>query len=345
VSPQYGLSEKPIVVELDGNYDGSDERKRSVFARVSERFSRSPTSPTGSALSPLPPAEPQLIGKKIMTKHMRKRQDAIQRQLGLLFLYPVCYFITYVPPFVAHAMNYTDYYVQHPVLWLNILSFVCLASLGWVDALVFSLREKPWLHMPGSDGTFWGSFRFWENRNTRFVSNDSAADTELDTGATGTGSRRGSRPMSHHSEAMHSRDRISPIKAGTTDQRDSWIIAAQPIGNTGHGPSDFRPQRVASWSHFRSNSTVLAEGPIMEEGGEAHHTSYPLASHTPTSPLHSLHGTPHSPFAAHGTGHRWGSVTSALSSIGYEEGVDRELANMDRLLDQAVLREWSRPER
>jgi len=346
VSPEYGDNEKPTILDLeDGNYDGPDERKRSVFSRVSERFTRSPTSPTDNAPSPLLSVAPQLMGKKIMTKHMRKRQDAIQRQLGLLFLYPLCYFITYIPPFVAHAMNYTDYYVQHPVVWLNILNFACLASLGWVDALVFSLRERPWRHIPGSTGTFWGSFRFWDNKNTRRTSDDSVADTGLDTGNTAPGSRRGSqRPVSHHNDVMRSRDHITPITASTPDQRDSWIVAPQPNDqNVGPGITECRSLRVPSWSHFRSNSTVLAQGPIMEEGGEVHHATYPGASLTSTSPLQQLH----SPLASQGNtrGQRLGSVTSALSSGGSEDSGDRELATMDRMLDQAMLRELSRPER
>lgn len=346
VTPQYEQGEAPTVIDFDGNYDGPGERKKSVLSRVSERFTRSPTSPTGSEpFSPTPEPQ-QLIGKKIMTKHMRKRQNAIQRQLGLLFLYPLCYFITYIPPFVAHAMNYTDYYVQHPIVSLNILSFICLASIGWVDALVFSLRERPWRHIPGSDGTFWGSFRFWDNKNTRRTSDESVVETtEMDTGA--TGSRRESRPMSRRNELMRSHEHISPQQPGTPDQRDSWIINAQPLGNIASVGPEFRSLRVPSWTHFRSNSAVLAAGPIMEEGGEVHHSTYASALHIPTSPHPQQHSTSHSPLAAHdgARGERWGSMNSTLSSLGSEEGVDRELANMDRLLDRAVMREWSRPDR
>lgn len=33
-----------------------------------------------------------------------------------------------------------------------------MTSMGCVDSLIFSLREKPWKKIQASDGTFWGSF-------------------------------------------------------------------------------------------------------------------------------------------------------------------------------------------
>lgn len=33
-----------------------------------------------------------------------------------------------------------------------------MASMGFVDSLIFTLREKPWKKIQSSDGTFWGSF-------------------------------------------------------------------------------------------------------------------------------------------------------------------------------------------
>ncbi|GAB7356656.1 hypothetical protein MBLNU459_g7373t1 [Dothideomycetes sp. NU459] len=92
---------------------------------------------------------------------MKKRRRAIQRQLRLLFIYPVVYMIFWTVPFVFHSMNYSDYYAAHPVFILAALAtcFTCL--LGFADCFVFCWREKPWQQIPGSDGTFWGSFKFW----------------------------------------------------------------------------------------------------------------------------------------------------------------------------------------
>jgi G protein-coupled receptor GPR1 len=56
---------------------------------------------------------------------------------------------------------YHDYWAAHPLYWLSLLSSICTCSMGAVDCLVFSLRERPWRHIPSSDGTFLGSFNFW----------------------------------------------------------------------------------------------------------------------------------------------------------------------------------------
>ena len=35
--------------------------------------------------------------------------------------------------------------------------------MGFADVSVFCWRERPWRHIPGSDGSFLGSFAFWRN--------------------------------------------------------------------------------------------------------------------------------------------------------------------------------------
>lgn len=92
---------------------------------------------------------------------LKKRRRAIQRQLRLLFIYPMVYMIMWALPFVYHSMNYSDYYVQHPVFAIGLLNIICQCGMGLVDSTVFSWREKPWKNVPGSDGTFLGSFMFW----------------------------------------------------------------------------------------------------------------------------------------------------------------------------------------
>lgn len=103
------------------------------------------------------------MDKKILTKEIRSKRNAIRRQLWYLFIYPLLYFVLWLPPFVQHLMNYSNHWVQHPVFGLSLLVFACISSMGAVDCIVFSLREKPWRHIPGSDGTFLGSFLFWQH--------------------------------------------------------------------------------------------------------------------------------------------------------------------------------------
>ncbi|KAK4494598.1 hypothetical protein PRZ48_013954 [Zasmidium cellare] len=97
----------------------------------------------------------------VATRAMKQRRKAIQRQLRLLFIYPVVYLILWVIPFVSHAMNYSNHFAQHPIFTISALNVFCQTIMGFCDVLIFSWREKPWRHIPGSDGTFLGSFKFW----------------------------------------------------------------------------------------------------------------------------------------------------------------------------------------
>ncbi|KAI5257228.1 hypothetical protein E4T42_01258 [Aureobasidium subglaciale] len=92
---------------------------------------------------------------------LKKRRRAIQRQLRLLFIYPITYLMVWTIPFVYHSFNYSDRYAAHPIPFLGLLSTFCVTIAGTVDCIVFGWREKPWQHVPGADGTFLGSFKFW----------------------------------------------------------------------------------------------------------------------------------------------------------------------------------------
>ncbi|PNS16060.1 G protein-coupled receptor GPR1 [Sphaceloma murrayae] len=89
------------------------------------------------------------------------RRRAIQRQTRLLFIYPCVYMIFMVIPFVQHCFNYSDYYAQRPIFAISLISPICYSIMGCADCLVFCWREKPWTNIPGSDGSFLGSFCWW----------------------------------------------------------------------------------------------------------------------------------------------------------------------------------------
>jgi hypothetical protein len=94
--------------------------------------------------------------------HQRTLQRSrIHRQVRMTFIYPIIYILMWLIPFVNHCMMYHDYWAAHPLYWLSLLSSICISSMGAVDCLVFSLRERPWRHIPTSDGSFLGSFNFW----------------------------------------------------------------------------------------------------------------------------------------------------------------------------------------
>jgi G protein-coupled receptor GPR1 len=103
----------------------------------------------------------------IGARALRQRRRAIQRQLRILFIYPVVYMAMWLIPFVVHCMSYSDYYAQNPIFPLSLLSSFCQTFMGFADVSVFCWRERPWRHIPGSDGTFLGSFVFWKCYNEK----------------------------------------------------------------------------------------------------------------------------------------------------------------------------------
>ncbi|KAM0715916.1 hypothetical protein Q7P37_008430 [Cladosporium fusiforme] len=123
------------------------------------------TQPRGSISSPKPgagaPPHTSSTNPSIGNRALRQRRRAIQRQLRILFIYPVVYMLLWLIPFISHCMSYSDHFAQHPVFPISLLSSFCQAFMGFADVAVFCWRERPWRHVPGSDGTFFGSFVFW----------------------------------------------------------------------------------------------------------------------------------------------------------------------------------------
>ncbi|MCJ1454809.1 hypothetical protein MMC28_005162 [Mycoblastus sanguinarius] len=81
----------------------------------------------------------------------RKRHKAVQRQLRYLFVYPLVYLLMWIPPFVNHCYFYT--HKPTPPFVLNCFSLTCLTLQCAIDCLIFSIREKPWRHISGGNGT------------------------------------------------------------------------------------------------------------------------------------------------------------------------------------------------
>jgi len=130
-----------------------------------------PYSINGASVDPtLPPIEEvrgstshaSSVDTDIGARALRQRRRAIQRQLRILFIYPVVYMGMWLIPFVAHCLSYSDYFAQHPIFPISLLSSFCQSFMGFADVCVFCWRERPWRHIPGSDGTFFGSFVFWK---------------------------------------------------------------------------------------------------------------------------------------------------------------------------------------
>lgn len=100
-------------------------------------------------------------GQNVADVELIRTRDKIRRQLRFLFIYPLVYMGMWVVPFVSHILQYDDKFASNPPFGLSCTTIIFLCSQAAVDCWLFSTREKPWRHIPGNDGSFWGSLRFW----------------------------------------------------------------------------------------------------------------------------------------------------------------------------------------
>ncbi|KAK3691808.1 G protein-coupled receptor gpr1 [Vermiconidia calcicola] len=148
----------------------SNDHRASINSLASMRSMRSSIAASmDNALGALPPiveGEPIANNQVRGTSHsasraIRQRRRVIQRQTRLLFIYPCVYMLLWIVPFAINIMNYTDYFAQHPNFPLRVVSLTCMMSMTFIDVIIFCWRERPWRHIPGSDGSFFGSFLWW----------------------------------------------------------------------------------------------------------------------------------------------------------------------------------------
>lgn len=124
-----------------------------------------------------------------------------------MFIYPLVYTLMWLIPFVMHCMNYWDKWAADPVESLRVGSSIAITLMGLADALIFSLREKPWRGIDGADGSFWGSFACWRSQEV-----DTTGIIETGEGEGRLGARaRGS--ASYHTSASGDYARIAAEQA------------------------------------------------------------------------------------------------------------------------------------
>lgn len=106
-------------------------------------------------------------------------------------------------------MNYWDRYALNPVEFLRVGSSICITLIGFADALIFSLREKPWRGIESSDGSLWGSL-VW----TRRAQDDVEVHTPGDQArGSVSGSGRGRGSQSYRMSASGDVARITAAQA------------------------------------------------------------------------------------------------------------------------------------
>lgn len=96
---------------------------------------------------------------------MRAMRENVLRQTRYLFVYPLVYLCVWLAPFISHVMHGDS--MEAP-FGLMLTSLFSLAIQGFADALVFSLREKPWKSWPvdgENDPPFWTRGQDWQHNS------------------------------------------------------------------------------------------------------------------------------------------------------------------------------------
>ncbi|KAK9390323.1 G protein-coupled glucose receptor regulating Gpa2-domain-containing protein [Lipomyces mesembrius] len=88
---------------------------------------------------------PRYLNNIQMETSARDRQRAfIERQVKYLLLYPIFYVIMWAAPFLSQCLMYSSYFVENPVVWLGYLSACMYAFSGFLNTIIFAIRETPW---------------------------------------------------------------------------------------------------------------------------------------------------------------------------------------------------------
>lgn len=201
-----------------------DDGNRSPFPQVLkplENILARSSSPSPSTS----PRQRRIDRENARTK--RKTQQHIQRQLQLMFVYPIAYTLMWLLPFVQHCTQYQDKYANHPMWFLRMGGTICQTSMGFIDCLVFTLREKPWRNIPTSDGTFWGSFAIFRAPRARNSEARGRGVSDSDRG----GGRSAMRRATTESSGVYRTTRTQGTGRMSASSNEYVIMAAEQARN------------------------------------------------------------------------------------------------------------------
>ncbi|KAG4440658.1 hypothetical protein IFR05_003856 [Cadophora sp. M221] len=145
------------------NTSGDTTTKHSVVDIFTVLRKHPDQSDTSTPISQLQLTNAQ--GQTIADAEMDRTRDKIRRQLRFLFIYPLVYIGMWILPFISHGMQYSDKFAIDPPFALTCCTTISICMQAAVDAWLFSTREKPWRHIPGTNGGFWVSLKFWSDWN------------------------------------------------------------------------------------------------------------------------------------------------------------------------------------
>jgi G protein-coupled receptor GPR1 len=78
-----------------------------------------------------------------------QRRARVQRQMRTLFIFPIVYFIMWIPPFINHLYQIITYDSNASTLppgtfVVTVLATIFLPSQGFVNVCIYAARERPW---------------------------------------------------------------------------------------------------------------------------------------------------------------------------------------------------------
>lgn len=195
----YAVQPPPSTLNLEGPLSPHTQPVVDPMSTVVPTTPVKATAPRHRSSSPTP-------GQR----HLARQRRRIHRQLRLMFIYPIAYILMWMIPFIHHSMNYSDRYANHPLWFTRVGQAICLTSMGFVDCLIFSIREKPWRNISNSDGTIWGSLAVWRK------SRSSISTPNSEEAGYGNGSRQ--RSMTESGVSRVARVRNSVRTSASDDQ-------------------------------------------------------------------------------------------------------------------------------
>ena len=78
-----------------------------------------------------------------------QRRVRVERQMRTLFIFPIVYFIMWIPPFINHLYQVITYDSKATSLppgtfVVTVLATIFLPAQGFVNVCVYAVRERPW---------------------------------------------------------------------------------------------------------------------------------------------------------------------------------------------------------
>lgn len=158
-----------------------------------------------------------------------------------------------------------------PNEFLRVGSSICITLMGFADALIFSLREKPWRGIEGSDGTFWGSL-VWTRRLPIDDIEDDARGGQTRPSVSGSGRHRGSQSYRTSASGDFARIAAEQARQRLDLEREERLKALDRrsrktlrngSGEGGYNVADDREEQ----EHGGLNVGDGAEGQVYDDNG------------------------------------------------------------------------------